>query len=144
MEDEIKIFTEAPLVYAGFWERFAASFIDAIILCVVYLCNLFLFGDLNRELNVGFSLANMLVTIVYFAAFESSARQGTFGKQAMRLKVTDMNGNRISFLNAIGRYLGKFLSQFILFIGYLMMIWDDKKQCLHDRLARTLVVKSPA
>jgi uncharacterized RDD family membrane protein YckC len=53
-----------------------------------------------------------------------------------------MNGHRISFANASGRFFGKYVSAIILLIGYLMMLWDDKKQTLHDKMAGTLVVKS--
>jgi uncharacterized RDD family membrane protein YckC len=58
------------------------------------------------------------------------------------LKVTTTNGERISFGQATGRHFGKYISTIILFIGYLMMIWDDKKQTLHDKMANTLVVKA--
>ncbi len=54
--------------------------------------------------------------------------------------VTDMNGQRISFGRATGRYLGKIISQIILFIGYLMIAFTEKKQGLHDIMASCLVV----
>ncbi len=71
---------------------------------------------------------------------ESGGRQATVGKMAMRIKVTDLYGQRISFLNATGRYFGKIISGAILLIGYFMMLWDDKNQTLHDRMAGTLVI----
>lgn len=36
--------------------------------------------------------------------------------------------------------IGKFLSAIILGIGYLMVIWNPKKQALHDKIAKTYVV----
>jgi uncharacterized RDD family membrane protein YckC len=51
-----------------------------------------------------------------------------------------MNGARISFGNATGRYFGKILSGLILYVGYLMVAFTDKKQGLHDMMASTLVV----
>ena len=72
---------------------------------------------------------------------ESGPNQATLGKKALGLKVTSLTGDRISFGQATGRFFGKYVSAIILFIGYLMMIWDDRKQTLHDKMAGTLVVK---
>jgi hypothetical protein len=58
------------------------------------------------------------------------------------LKVTDLNGNRISFGRASGRHFSKFLSMFIIFIGYFMAGWTKQKQGLHDKMASCLVVRS--
>ena len=65
----------------------------------------------------------------------------TIGKKAMRIKVTDLAGNRISFGQATGRHFGKILSAIILLFGYFMMLWDDKSQTLHDKIAGTLVIQ---
>jgi uncharacterized RDD family membrane protein YckC len=59
----------------------------------------------------------------------------------MGLVVTDMNGNRISFLRATGRYFAKILSALILLIGYIIAAFTARKQALHDMLASTLVLK---
>jgi uncharacterized RDD family membrane protein YckC len=55
------------------------------------------------------------------------------------LKVTDLNGQRISFERATGRHFAKWLSSLILFIGYIMAGFSERKQALHDLLAGTLV-----
>ena len=78
---------------------------------------------------------------LYYVFLESGMAQATLGKGAMGLKVITTDGQRISFGQASGRYFGKILSAIILLIGYLMMIWDGKKQTLHDKIANTLVVK---
>jgi uncharacterized RDD family membrane protein YckC len=70
-----------------------------------------------------------------------SFKGATVGKMAMGLKVTDMEGNQISFLRASYRYFGKFLSSMILLIGYIMAGFTEKKQALHDIMANCLVVK---
>jgi uncharacterized RDD family membrane protein YckC len=71
---------------------------------------------------------------------ESSSRQATLGKMALGIVVTDMDGKRISFGRAVGRNLGKIISQIILFIGFLMVAFTQKKQGLHDIIANCLVV----
>lgn len=65
----------------------------------------------------------------------------TLGKKALGIKVTDMYGERITFAQATGRHFGKIISTVILFIGYFMMLWDDRSQTLHDKIAGTLVVE---
>lgn len=81
---------------------------------------------------------------LYFALMESSKYQATLGKMALSMKVTDESGKRISFGRATGRHFAKFLSTIIILIGYLMIVWNKKKQGLHDKLAHTLVVKTEA
>jgi len=71
---------------------------------------------------------------------ESSSRQATLGKMALGIVVTDMDGKRISFGRAVGRNLGKIISQIILLIGYFMIAFTQKKQGLHDIIANCLVV----
>lgn len=139
---ESMIFTETTVVYAGFWERFAAAFLDGLILLVPNLLVTYLLvgSMLNTSGSFLPTIINILIGWAYAAALESGPHQATLGKRAMKIKVTDTNGRRISFAQASGRHFGKILSGLILCIGYLMMLWSDKKQTLHDKMANTLVV----
>ena len=78
---------------------------------------------------------------IYYAGMESSANQGTLGKMAVGIKVTDLNGERISFARATGRYFSKIISALIIAIGFIMVAFTSKKQGLHDMIAETLVIK---
>jgi uncharacterized RDD family membrane protein YckC len=118
-------------IYAGFWLRVAASLIDSVLLG-------FVGGILGTKEN---GLLALLIWLAYFSAMECSKYQGTLGKIALGLRVTDLNGTRLTPLNAVGRNLGKILSSLILGIGFLMAAFTAKKQALHDILAGTLVVK---
>ncbi len=136
--------------YAGFWRRFAASFIDQILLLIVVtiLGSIFGFafatvtgpGASDSSPVFGFILGEVIGWL-YYALMESSDMQATFGKKALGLVVTDMDHNRISFGQATGRYFAKIISGIILGIGYLMIAFTPKKQGLHDMIASTLVVK---
>jgi uncharacterized RDD family membrane protein YckC len=138
----------APAQYAGFWERFGAAFLDGLIVGIPMAIVQYALGEYDRAdtglvdmyLTPG-SILNFLVSWLYSASMESSPRQATLGKRALGLKVTNTEGGRISFGQATGRHFGKYVSMIILFIGYLMMLWDDRKQTLHDKMAGTLVVK---
>jgi uncharacterized RDD family membrane protein YckC len=81
-------------------------------------------------------------TWLYEALLTSSSWQGTIGKRLLSLRVTDLEGNRISFARATGRYFGKFLSRMIMNIGFIMVAFTERKQGLHDLLAGTLVMKT--
>jgi uncharacterized RDD family membrane protein YckC len=78
---------------------------------------------------------------LYFALMESSTWQATLGKKALGLEVTDLEGKRIGFGRASGRFFGKILSVLILWIGFIMAGFTEKKQALHDMLAGTLVIR---
>lgn len=139
--------------YAGFWLRFVAALIDGLLILAVstpfFIINgvLGFLSQRNADLmaNFGFSLlidiSLFIVQWLYYSLMESSSKQGTLGKMALGLKVTDLNGNRISFGRATGRYFGRILSGIILDVGFLMIAFTDKKQGLHDIIAGTLVVK---
>jgi uncharacterized RDD family membrane protein YckC len=140
-QNNADLFVDEPVIYAGFWERFGAVFLDGIILSVVGVIIGFM---LPAERGAFFTVANLLSLIInwlYYTLQESGAMQATIGKKALGLKVTSVTGGRITFAQATVRYFGRILSTLILLIGYLMMLWDDKKQTLHDKLAGTLVTK---
>ena len=83
---------------------------------------------------------SIVIGWLYFALMESSTKQATVGKMVLGIVVTDLDGNRISFIKATGRHFGKILSVLTLGIGFLMIAFTEKRQGLHDRLAGTLVL----
>jgi uncharacterized RDD family membrane protein YckC len=135
------------VAYAGFWERFGAALIDGILMGVVGMAVGLAMGEGTFEANDnGFTyrssdLIGTIIGIFYYVGMETSKHQATLGKKALNLKVTDMDGNRLTIGRSIGRYFAKILSAMILLIGYLMQPFTQKKQALHDMLAGTLVVK---
>lgn len=89
-----------------------------------------------------FNIVVMVIFWLYEALFVSSYKQATPGKLALRLKVTDMEGNKLTFGRATGRYFGKYLSAFILYIGFIVAAFTEKKQALHDMIASTVVMNN--
>ncbi len=85
-------------------------------------------------------LVSLLIRWLYFSIMESSVKQGTVGKMILGIKVTTINGGRISFARATGRFFAKILSSLFLFIGYIMAAFTQRKQALHDIIAETLVI----
>jgi uncharacterized RDD family membrane protein YckC len=155
------------LVYAGFWLRFVAVFIDGIILAVpmgiigAIVGGAIGFsygmshpggtfsimdgdGDFNSTfilMEVGLMIFSTIVKWLYFALQESSSAQATVGKRVMGLKVMNLAGQRIGFGQASGRFFSKIISGMILCIGYIMAGFTERKQALHDMIAGTLVVR---
>ena len=78
---------------------------------------------------------------LYGALLECSRWQATVGKQWVGIKVTDGQGNRMSFFRATGRHAAKFISAAPCFLGYLMALFSASGMALHDHLAATRVVK---
>jgi uncharacterized RDD family membrane protein YckC len=134
---------EAVVNYAGFWLRLVAHLVDWVIVnAALWGLGLLLFvatGD--PELVSGAGLLGLVGGTLYWAGMESSAWQATVGKRAAGIKVTDLAGNRVSFLRAFARNAAKLLSSLLFMVGFLMAGFTARKQALHDLLAETLVVR---
>jgi uncharacterized RDD family membrane protein YckC len=154
-----------PSPYAGFWLRVIAHLIDGLVLAVVFgillLIGIAFVGigalrDAAESLDhpdpvfpiaimglISFVvIAGIIASWIYYAFTESSANQGTLGKMALGLIVTDAQGRRITFGRATGRYFAKMITGLIpLGIGYMMAGFTEKKQALHDMIVGTLVLR---
>jgi uncharacterized RDD family membrane protein YckC len=118
--------------YAGFWQRFLATLIDWIVVVAAsVIISVVSFGALTP--------ASFFLAWLYEAFLTSSEWQATLGKRALNIVVVGLDGNPISFWRATGRHFAKYLSAFILFIGYIMAAFTEKKQALHDMMAETVV-----
>ncbi len=78
---------------------------------------------------------------LYVAGLECSPEQATVGKRWMGIKVTDAQGERMSFLRATGRYAAKYLSALPCFLGFIAALFSSRGLALHDRLSDTRVVR---
>lgn len=148
-------------VYAGFWRRFAALIIDRLVIglalgavAVIVVLGTLSVGQAKAQSsaeNAGAAavqaliwLGYLVISPLYFALQESSEHQGTIGKRAMGIKVTTLDGERLSFGHALGRWLASGLSYFTFYIGFIMAGFTERKQALHDMIAGTLVVDRSA
>ncbi|MDV3309223.1 MAG: RDD family protein [Cyclobacteriaceae bacterium] len=149
--------------YAGFWLRVVAFVIDSIVLSVLYLLVIIPLYDallppaaiaidpdlpaqgqslFDQVLKPDVSLLILIVVaIVYYAIMEASRHQGSLGKLALELKVTDAQGGRLSFSKSVLRNASKLLSAALLLLGYLAAAFTRRKQALHDLIAGAFVLK---
>jgi uncharacterized RDD family membrane protein YckC len=133
--------------YAGFGIRFGAKVLDGLILWVVGLLVSMAVGIVLPKTSPQVILASSVVAIILqiaIAASYSGYFLGTYratpGKMACGLEVVSPEGSQISVMRGVGRYFAESLSSMILLIGYLMVLFDDEKRALHDRICNTRVV----
>lgn len=148
--------SDREIIYAGFWRRLQAWVVDAILV-VISSCVLAIVVAIVLSFTIGLMIQDKTIVnniydktgaavglftyFAYFVGFEVSTFQATPGKILFNIKVTDMNKERIGFLRAFARTTGKFLSGFLLLLGFLICDFTPKKQTLHDIIANTLVVR---
>jgi uncharacterized RDD family membrane protein YckC len=132
------------LKFAGFWRRAIAFLLDYLIGYIVFFPLAYHLLRPPKYMDMTnvrtFYFFYLLGGWLYYSLMESSSLQGTVGKLALRIKVTDLQGHRISFGKASARFWGKLISGLILGLGFFMAGWTMKKQALHDKMAGTLVI----
>ncbi len=144
--------TQTSLVYAGFWIRFGAKFIDSLLIIALNMASGFFFGFTmgmfgmidgsggSMLVDLFVQLMNIIVPAIY-ATFFLGRYGATLGKMACGLRVVRPDGGNISYLRALGRYFAEILSGLIFAIGYIMAAFDSEKRSLHDRICSTRVVR---
>lgn len=142
------------VVYAGFWKRAAASFIDSFVVGIVagmvgmvfglMMVAMMGSGGFDEGLAVVLQIVNQLVALglgaTYFGWMHSSTMQASVGKLAVGIKVVRGDGSRISFARGFGRYFAYMLSTLTIGIGLIMAGFTERKRALHDMICDTLVV----
>lgn len=146
---------------AGFGNRLVAQIIDGIILGIAITIVLIPFGGIAALIGagnwngspedvaawgivsmfIGIALLSLFVPFIYEAIMISSARQATFGKILMKIKVVGENGERLSFGQALGRSLIKYISSNLCILLWLWPLFNPEEQSLHDLVVKSYVVK---
>jgi uncharacterized RDD family membrane protein YckC len=159
--------------YAGFWLRVVAALIDFIALGIVSKIAMFFvptptvvfpanpdFDTLMHYAEASNSTVEIalvtLLTWAYFAFQESSSAQATLGKRALGIRVSALDGSRMSLGKATLRawpiYLPNLfwslgigmagLVTLVAFVACLTVAFSSRKQGLHDMMAGTLMIKT--
>jgi uncharacterized RDD family membrane protein YckC/Tfp pilus assembly protein PilE len=144
----------APVKYAGFWIRYVALIVDSLILFIPNVIIQFIFAFIL--VSAGFAstsittriiseLVNLLVFWIYFVAMTYGAG-ATLGKMMVGITVKSDTLQKLSLGRIVIREtIGKLISGIILFIGYIIAAFTQKKQALHDTFAHSVVIyKDPS
>lgn len=127
-------------IFAEFWRRVVAKFVDTLVLVIPFVCIVILFGYNSAAAQALYGA----ILILYYAFMESSEKQATLGKMAVSIKVTDINGRRITLSKAIGRQFASLLCGVTLGVGYIIAVFSKRGQALHDMVAKCYVVNNEA
>lgn len=136
---------------AGIGRRWAAYLLDNLLLYTVTVAAVAfadrmtlggLWSDPAAALSTLYRawLFNGLLAFGYFTLMIGGGGQ-TFGKMVMRIKVIRSDGDDVAMGRALLRTVGYFVSAVIFYIGFLMAVFDSRRQTLHDKMADTLVVE---
>jgi uncharacterized RDD family membrane protein YckC len=143
----IKTHIREPQYFASLDVRLLAVIIDNFIIFAIYcvIATIVVIFIDEKQMRIIVSVAGLAIIpvskISYCTIMESSARQGSWGKILMGLKVSDEKGAPIAFGRSLIRNLSKIISTGTIGLGYMMGFFDKKQQCLHDKIAGTLVIK---
>jgi uncharacterized RDD family membrane protein YckC len=86
-----------------------------------------------------------VLSVAYYTYCEGAPRGQTLGKHALAIRVIDLDtGGPIGYGRAFIRYIGRIVSAFVFYLGYIWMLWDPEKQCWHDKFAGDVVVPESA
>ena len=146
--------------FGGFWRRAFAYGIDKLILqifCIIlYIAGLLVQGGnqpaysygSDQDLFGGFLDIHailvyygtaLLLDMIYFTWFHGSIGQ-TPGKILLRLRVVQATGEPMTFGIAFLRWVGYLISKLALYLGFIWIAFDRRKQGWHDKIAGTVVV----
>jgi uncharacterized RDD family membrane protein YckC len=151
-----------PTAYpAGFFSRMEAFVIDIVILSVVQLVgaafvrailNFFNLTGLvdslktileNSTYNIAISSTVLTLMVIGYYTFFWTLVGFTPGKAILGLKVARKNGSKVSFGRALVRFFAYWVSAIPLFLGFIWVLWDPKRQGWHDKIAGTQVFYTP-
>jgi uncharacterized RDD family membrane protein YckC len=132
--------------YANPWRRLGAQLLDTLWMLPAYL----LLGGLGLALQGGERLSPgaepLLEVILALVVLQFWVqRQATPGKRLLGLRIVDAGHlGPPAFRQYLLRYIGYALSTLPLCLGFVWSLFDARRQCWHDKLAGTLVLRDPA
>jgi uncharacterized RDD family membrane protein YckC len=140
------IVTPVPL-----WRRLAAASYDALVVLALWFIATAIAMPLSRgAITPDHPLAELIyrlyilaVGLLFFGGFWVRNGQ-TLGMLAWRVKVAQAGGARITWTQALIRYLAAYLSWAALGLGFWWSLWDKDRKTWHDRLSKTELRRAPS
>lgn len=134
--------------YAGFWIRFGASFIDSLLMIIIFAPLVtIIYGRsywTDPQIIKGFwdVVVNYILPVLAIMTFWIY-KSATPGKMVTKLIIVDAKtGGKPTLTQFVIRYMGYYVSLLPCFLGFLWAAFDRRKQAWHDKLAGTIVIKT--
>ena len=139
---------------ASWGRRLAALIVDAVVLGLLVAATLLASGvtadELRERLEAGETMLVVLLFLVPEAIYQTAligSRSQTFGKMALGIKVVDADSRApIGYARAFTRWLStaalRALFTIPTIVDHLWPLRDPRNQTLHDKLARSVVVRT--
>lgn len=137
--------------YAGAISRAVAFGIDLAIITLTLLVVAALaltvqgffpgriFAGVRLAITVATEMIGSVLAIAYPIAFWAVLGE-TPGDMLMGLRIVRTDGRRMNLRCALLRYVGSLLAALPLFLGFLWILVDDRRQGWHDKIAGTYVL----
>ena len=150
--------------YASRWMRLIAAIIDFIVLIIIGAILNAIFGGDTEEVDTTASFIWAIIVFGYFFLL-TTALGASLGKMALGMRVVDESGNKPAaaavfkrefviralgtfsavILGAIigesGEEVGGLIGFAVFIVIVIMVLFDGRRQGLHDKIGGTFVVK---
>ncbi|HSC48465.1 MAG TPA: RDD family protein [Gammaproteobacteria bacterium] len=133
------------------WRRLAAAAYDSLIVVALWFLGTALILPLTGGEAVDprtpggllYQLYLLAIGFLFFGGFWTHGGQ-TLGMLAWRVKlVPDADGGRVTWAQALKRYLAAILSWVMFGAGFWWACFDREKRTWHDRLSGTRLMSAP-
>lgn len=145
--NKIKLKEEKIVNTAPIFKRVAAFIIDVAYIAILiileyyvitFLPNLIKLPDnIIIHLDKIYKVIALIILILYFP-YNESTKGKTKGKEMLKISITNMEEEKISFIHAMIRYI--LISLDIITLGFLLPLSNEKKQTLKDIITKTIVI----
>ena len=130
--------------YVTIWRRSASILYDSLLVLAVLIVMSLPFFSFNLEENLSLKIIVQiyyyLITQYFFVWFWVN-NEGTLGMKTWKIKITNEDGNKISYIEAIIRFYTAIFSFIFFGLGFLMSFLRKDKKCLHDFISKTVLIK---
>ncbi|MDJ0894226.1 MAG: RDD family protein [Alphaproteobacteria bacterium] len=139
------------LIYAGLGWRLLAMLIDgiALLILILLLSLVILMGGADPEAMsqaavVAYYGGSAVIVWLYYATSEGGPRRASWGKWILGFRVVRIDGERLGFARASLRVACKVLTVLTLGLGFLPVLFTQRRQALHDLITGSVVARASA
>ena len=126
------------------WRRIASMLYDSVLIVALLIIMSLPLISFNIQENIILKTTVQIYSyliIQYFFVWFWVNSSGTLGMKSWKIKIVDINGNKITYRKAILRFNIAIISILIFGIGFILSIFRKDRKCLHDIISKTILIK---